>query len=133
MARLSGYFSIRKVRQASPGEIVIARLLLLWGGGRAIYLICYDAIAYSLDAHQVGVLVGRSLPSLCGIAIALLMRPGRRWTRWAAMIVAAFWCIFVIQYAVAQGPARIVDFMPSVLMFTAVNLIGAREYFTRTP
>lgn len=114
----------------TPGEVVIARLVTVATAAISIAVVAYYAIASPVTAQWIGTMIGVNALNVAGGVIALFIGPGRRWIRWALIVVSAFRCLTILTYYVLPGGFTYATFLLlPVAVIVAVNLPGARAYF----
>lgn len=114
----------------TPGELVIARLILLATAIIAVLVIALYSLVSQVTAQWIGTMIGVNALNMAGGVIAVFMRPGRQWIRWAFVAVSAFRCVTIMTYYILPGGFTYTTFLLlPVVVIVAVNLPAARAYF----
>lgn len=114
----------------TPGELVISRLIMVATAAITIVVVALYAIVSPVTAQWIGTMIGVNALNVAGGVIALFMRPGRRWVRWALIVVSAFRCLTILTYYILPGGFTYTTFLLlPIVVIVAVNLPGARAYF----
>lgn len=132
MAEAGGYFA-SEARRGLPGELVLARIVLLGAAAAVVIMIVWDALFQGASAQWIGGSLGSNLATLAGALLALLIRPGRRWVRWLITAVGVIWFVPVVVYTVTGGAAYVGKAIVPAVLIVAVHLPAARRYFAEAP
>lgn len=129
MAERAGYFPESAAESRTPGELHLVRVILVGSGIVALLIILWGVVVSRETAQMIGAAVGANVPTFVGIVLALLIRRGRRWVRWAVTGVGAVWSVAGIMIVVEGGPAYLSRMLLPIVLVIAVHLPDARRYF----
>lgn len=129
MAERAGYFPEAASEAQTPGELHLARAILVGSGIVALLIILWGVVVSRETAQMIGAAVGANVPTLAGLVLALLIRRGRRWVRWAVTVVGAVWAAAGIMIVIEGGPAYLSRMLLPIVLVMAVHLPAARRYF----
>lgn len=128
---MSGYFGETGTTSGVPGELTLARVVLIGAGIAQVIVIIWGVTMQGGDAQWFGEALGISVVTLAGAAFGLLMRRGRAWIRWAATAVGAIWCVPIGSYIVTLGPSYLSRLLLPAVVIVAMHLPAARRYFAK--
>lgn len=115
----------------TPGELVVARVALIATAVLTVLVIAIYSLTGRVTAQWVGAEIGINAFNLAGAVIILFLQPGRRWIRWAVVVVCLVRCVTITAYYVLPGgPSYATLFLLPAMIIVAVNLPAARAYFS---
>lgn len=131
MSEGQGYFeSVGSAPRRTPGVITTARVLLyVLAAAAGIGLVSgFTAVK---SPYAAGLVFGAEVPGIAALVLAILMRPGRVWVRWAVVADCALYLWMAFGALDAGDPRGFAQMALPIALLVLVNVKTAREYFRR--
>lgn len=123
------YFGAPAVSR-TPGVITATRVLLyILAAAAAIGLI--SGLAEVRSAFTAGLVFGAEVPGIVALVLAVVMRPGRAWMRWAVVVDCAVYVLMAAGTLRAGSPLGFAQMALPIALLVLVNVKTGREYFRR--